>query len=138
MLSNDRIAQYVQAHEGLSLKPYYCTANKLSIGIGRNLDDRGISKEEALLLFANDIRIACSDLYRVFGEDMKSFPEDVQLALVDMMFQLGLTRFCGFKKMIEYLKAGNFKEAARELMDSKYAKQVPSRAQHNRDLLLSV
>lgn len=138
MLANEQIAQYIQAHEGLSLKPYYCTANKLSIGIGRNLDDRGITKEEALLLFANDLRLACSDLYRLFGEDFKSFPDPVQLAFIDMMFQLGLPRFCGFKKMIEYAKAGNWKEAARELMDSKYAKQVTSRAEQNRDLLLSV
>lgn len=63
MLNNEQVAQYIQMHEGLSLKPYYCTANKLSIGIGRNLDDRGITKEEALLLFANDLRLAESDLY---------------------------------------------------------------------------
>lgn len=138
MLANEQIAQYIQAHEGLSLKPYYCTANKLSIGIGRNLDDRGITKEEALLLFSNDLRLACSDLYRLFGENFKSFPDPVQLAFIDMMFQLGLPRFSGFKKMMEYAKAGNWKESARELMDSKYAKQVPSRAEQNRDLLLSV
>ena len=137
MLSNEQVAQYIQMHEGLSLKPYYCTANKLSIGIGRNLDDRGITKEEALLLFANDLRLAESDLYRVFGEDLKSFPDNVQLAFIDMIFQLGLTRFCGFKKMIDYAKAGNWKEAARELMDSKYARQVPDRAKQNRDLVYS-
>lgn len=135
MLNNEQIAQYVQAHEGLSLKPYYCTANKLSIGIGRNLDDRGISKEEALILFSNDLRDAVIDLKRVFGNDFIGFPDGVQLALIDMMFQLGLTRFSGFKKMIEFLKAGNFKEAARELMDSKYARQVPNRAKQNRDLV---
>jgi len=138
MLDNATIAQYVQGHEGLSLKPYYCTANKLSIGIGRNLDDRGITKEEALLLFANDLRIACSDLYRVFGDDFKGFPDNAQLVFIDMMFQLGFSRFCGFLKMIDYAKAGNWKEAARELMDSKYAKQVPNRAKHNEELLLSI
>lgn len=55
-----------------------------------------------------------------------------------MMFQLGLTRFCGFKKMIDYAKAGNWKEAARELLDSKYAREdCPDRAKQNRDLVLS-
>lgn len=137
MLSDQEIAEYVKGHEGLSLMPYYCTANKLSIGIGRNLEDRGITREEALLLFANDLRLACSDLYRVFGEDWKGFPDGVQLAFIDMMFQLGLTRFCGFEKMIKYAKAGNWKEAARELMDSKYARQVPDRAKQNRDLVYS-
>lgn len=138
MLRDIDFGAYVQKHEGMSLKPYYCTANKLSIGIGRNLDDRGISREEALFMFTNDINTAFSDLNRVFGADFNGFPDKAKLAFVDMMFQLGLTRFGGFQNMIQYAKAGNWKEAARELMNSKYAKQVPSRAEENRDLLLSI
>lgn len=130
-------AEYIQGHEGISLKPYYCTANKLSIGIGRNLDDRGITKEEAMFLFNTDLKLALSDLYRVF-DDFDMLPATAQVVLIDMMFQLGLVRFCGFKKMIEQIKARNWEEAAKELMDSKYAKQVPSRAEHNRDRLLSI
>lgn len=138
MLNDQQIAEYVQGHEGLSLMPYYCTAHKLSIGIGRNLEDRGISKEEALYLFGNDLRLAISDLHKTFGEDMKSFPDPMVLAFIDMMFQLGMVRFGGFKKMIKYSVAGNWKEAARELMDSKYAREdCPDRAKQNRDLLLS-
>lgn len=138
MLTDQQIAEYVKGHEGLSLKPYYCTANKLSIGIGRNLEDRGISQDEAFYMFNNDLRLAVSDLQRVFGSDFKSLPDPVLLAFIDMIFQLGLGRFSGFKNMIKYAIAGNWKEAARELMDSKYARQVPKRAEENRDLLLSV
>lgn len=138
MLTDQQIAEYVKGHEGESLKPYYCTANKLSIGIGRNLEDRGISQDESLYMFNNDLRLAISDLQRVFGSDLKSLPDPVLLAFIDMMFQLGLGRFSGFKNMIKYAIAGNWKEAARELMDSKYARQVPKRAEENRDLLLSV
>lgn len=138
MLDNAAKAMYVQKHEGLSLKPYICTAGKVSIGIGRNLDDRGISKEEAYMLFNNDCLNTDRDLISVFGNDYYSFPDKAQLVFFDMMFQLGLARFCGFKKTIEYAKTGNWKEAARELMDSKYAKQVPKRAEENRDLLLSI
>ena len=138
MLTDQEIAEYVKNHEGLSLKPYYCTAHKLSIGIGRNLEDRGITQEEAFFLFGNDLRLAVSDLNRVFGEDFRGFPDKVQLAFIDMMFQLGLGGFCGFKNMIKYAKAGNWKEAARELMDSKYAREdCPDRAKQNRDLVLS-
>lgn len=138
MLRDIDFGAYVQKHEGLSLMPYYCTANKLSIGIGRNLEDRGISREEALFMFSNDINLAFSDLNRVFGADFNGFPDKAKLAFVDMMFQLGLGRFSGFKNMIKYAIAGNWKEAARELMDSKYARQVTKRAEENRDLLLSV
>lgn len=138
MLSSERVAEYVRGHEGLSLMPYYCTAHKLSIGIGRNLEDRGISREEAFMLFGNDLRLACQDLLRIFGEEWNNLPDNVQLAFIDMMFQLGLPRFSGFEKMIKYAKAGNWKETARELMDSKYAKQdVPDRAKQNEELVLS-
>lgn len=130
-------AEYIKGHEGISLKPYYCTANKLSIGIGRNLDDRGITKEECMFLFNTDLKLTLSDLYRVF-EDFDTLPDTAQVVLIDMMFQLGLVGFCGFKRMIKQIKARNWEEAAKELMDSKYAKQVPSRAEQNRDRLLSI
>ena len=138
MLRDIDIAAYVQGHEGLSLMPYYCTANKLSIGIGRNLEDRGISKEEAMFMFNNDLKLAVSDLVRVFGADYNGLPDEAKMVFIDMVFQLGIGRFSGFKKMIKYAIAGNWKEAARELMDSKYARQVPKRAEENRDLLLSI
>jgi len=138
MLTDQQIAEYIKGHEGLSLMPYYCTAHKLSIGIGRNLEDRGISKDEAFYMFNNDLRLAVSDLQRVFGSDFRCLPDPVLLAFIDMMFQLGIGRFSGFKNMIKYAKAGNWKEAARELMDSKYAREdCPDRAKQNRDLLLS-
>ena len=52
----NRIKAQLVRHEGLRLKPYRCTAGKLTIGIGRNLDDCGISQTEAYLLLENDIR----------------------------------------------------------------------------------
>lgn len=42
-------------HDGLRLKPYRDTRNKLTIGVGRNLDDVGITREEALMLPNNEI-----------------------------------------------------------------------------------
>lgn len=137
MLSDAQIAQYVQGHEGFSLKPYYCTAHKLSIGIGRNLEDRGITREEAYMMFSNDLRETAQDLYRVFGEDFRHFPDPVQLVFIDMMFQLGLCRFKGFKRMITAASAGDWKATARELMDSDYARQVPDRAKDNEKRVLS-
>ena len=52
----ERIKEQLVRHEGLRLKPYRCTAGKLTIGIGRNLDDCGISKTEAYVLLENDIQ----------------------------------------------------------------------------------
>ena len=54
-IMNQAKAQLVR-HEGLRLKPYRCTAGKLTIGVGRNLEDKGISQQEAYELLENDIR----------------------------------------------------------------------------------
>ena len=50
----ERMKEQLLRHEGLRLKPYRCTAGKLTIGIGRNLDDCGISQKEAYALLDND------------------------------------------------------------------------------------
>jgi hypothetical protein len=50
-----RLQKQLIRHEALRLKPYRCSADKLTIGIGRNLDDVGITEEEAYFLLGNDI-----------------------------------------------------------------------------------
>ncbi len=52
----NRIKAQLIRHKGLKLKPYRCTAGKLTIGVGRNLDDCGISQTEAYVLLENDIQ----------------------------------------------------------------------------------
>ena len=52
----DKIVDMLRRHEGLRLNPYHCSENKLTLGIGRNLEDRGITEEEALFLLNNDIK----------------------------------------------------------------------------------
>ncbi len=116
-------------HEGLKLKPYRCPAGKLTIGVGRNLEERGISEEEALYLLNNDIAESIKDLQKIFADadGFENLPEAVQRVLVDMRFNLGDSGFKSFKKMIKAIKAGNFSEAALEMRNSKWFKQVGSR-----------
>ena len=52
-----RLKDMLIRHEGLKLKPYLCTAGKLTIGVGRNIQDRGITYQEAMMLLENDIRL---------------------------------------------------------------------------------
>ena len=125
---------YITKHERMVLHPYTDSVGKLTIGIGRNLDDNGISKDEALLMLNNDLKIVSNDLHSIF-EDFSYLPYDVQLALTDMMFNLGKPRFLGFKKMIQAIKDKDFKEAAKQAKDSKWCKQVGSRCEDNYDLL---
>ena len=112
-------------HEGLRLKPYRCTAGKLTIGVGRNLEDKGISHHEALFLLRNDIaevtaQLEQFDWFRALGPVRRK-------VLVDMAFNLGMAGLMGFKQMIEALKRANYEAAADEMVNSRWYRQVGER-----------
>lgn len=113
--------------EGLKLKPYMCPAGKLTIGIGRNIEDVGISEDEALYLLRNDIENCNTDLTEM-GFQFYNFSPNRWRVLVNMRFNLGPNRFRQFKKMIAALRDGDYEKAADEMMDSKWARQVGDRA----------
>lgn len=117
----------ITRHESYRRTPYRCSAGKLTIGIGRNLDDVGIDLEEARYLLDRDIHRAEMDLCTFpWFESLTRVRRD---ALIDMRFQLGPTRFRGFRKMLAALSAGQFGVAADEALDSKYARfDSPQRA----------
>ncbi len=113
-------------HEGLRLFPYTDTAGKLTIGVGRNLTDNGLSREEALLLLDHDIVTAITECAQ--------FPwfaglSDIrQRVIVDMMFNLGPARFKHFTAMITAVATGDYEAAAEQMLKSLWAKQVGQRA----------
>lgn len=127
-MNKHTVARQLLIDEGLRLKPYRCTAGKLTIGVGRNLDDRGITEPEALGLLDNDIR-------RVWSEVMSNLPwairapEVVQDVLVNMGFNLGLGGLLGFKRTLAHLEAREYGKAADAMLDSRWAEQVGERAQ---------
>lgn len=114
-------------HEGLKLKPYRCPASKLTIGVGRNLDDVGLQIDEVKLLLRNDIAVAtavCRSSIPNFGR----LSDRRRMALIDMAFNLGGSRFRGFVKMRSAVAEEDFELAAREMEQSKWAGQVGQRA----------
>lgn len=128
MIDLEKIQQQLIDHEGLLLNAYVCPAGYITIGVGRNLDGRGITKTEAMMLLENDIKECITDLQNVIPM-FESFTEQRQLALIDMRFNLGQNGFCSFKKMIEALKQRCYVVAAGEMLESKWATQVGQRAQ---------
>lgn len=122
-----RLAEQLKSQEGFSHKPYQDTVGKITIGYGRNLEDVGISKDEADILLSNDIDLAHRELLRVMPS-ASSIDEARQNVLVNMIFNIGAPRFLGFKKMIAAVEARNYPLAAKEMLDSKWAKQVGKRA----------
>ena len=99
-----------------------------TIGVGRNLRDRGLSDDEIDYLLSNDIDIVVDELDKVMPW-WKDLDEVRQRVLCDLVFNLGMPRFSGFKKSISYMKQQMWDQAADELLDSKWARQVGRRAQ---------
>lgn len=126
MKRQDAIDQLTQ-HEGLKLKPYRCTAGKLTIGVGRNLDDVGISVDEAMLMLDNDFDTAEQELQARFPVT-RDLDGPRYYALVNMCFNLGIGRLAMFKKMWDAIGDGDWDRAADEALDSKWARQVGNRA----------
>jgi lysozyme len=113
--------------EGLRLKPYRCTAGKLTVGIGRNLDDRGISVTEAEFLCHNDVADVITDLDRElpWWRDLDPVRQRV---LANMAFNMGIGGLLTFKNTLRLVKDGKYLEASQHMLASKWAGQVGPRA----------
>ena len=144
----DLLMQKLVAHEGMRLDVYQDTLGINTIGIGRNLDDRGITKDEldwmdypsieyvysdgiteadAIYLAQNDVQIVEEELLRAHP-CVDRLDAVRQLVLVDMAFNLGVPRLSKFKKMWAAIHEDKFDVAAKEMLDSRWANQVKSRA----------
>lgn len=127
---------HLRRDEGLRLKPYKDSVGKITIGVGRNLEDRGISNDEADLMLSNDIRHHINDLNKALPW-IKQKPVAVRLGLYNMAFNLGVPRLLGFEKMLERIDHDDYEGAAKEALDSKWAKQVGKRADRIAELFRS-
>jgi lysozyme len=123
----DALKASVRAHEGLRLKPYLCTAQKRSIGYGRNLDDTGISEAEAEIMLENDIQTAIAELGRAFPS-YTMHSDNRQAVLAEMCLNMGAPRLAGFKRMWAALAKTDYDTAAREMLLSGWSVQTGKRA----------
>jgi lysozyme len=127
------IMEQLIMHEGLKLRPYKCSAGKLTIGIGRNIEDRGITKEEAIYLAKNDIQgveqaLALNHWYATLDPIR-------QKVIIDMAFNMGINGLLKFKKMILAIERRDFVKAADEMLDSLWAEQVGVRAKRLAEMM---
>ena len=130
----DRLITQLKIHEGVRSKVYLDTEGIETIGVGRNLVDRGLSDDEIELMLANDIRD--------FQEEVESaFPwwsdmDDVrQRVVVDMAFNMGLGSLSKFVNTLAHIENGRYEEASVEMLDSKWARQVGDRANVLSDMM---
>lgn len=122
------IKEQLLKYEGLKLKPYRCPAGKLTIGVGRNLEDNGITQKEAFILLENDILRCENELLEELTEVYTSLNETRKSVLLNMCFNLGITGLLGFKNTLAFIGSGDFERAANGMLASRWAKQVGRRA----------
>lgn len=148
------IEEQLILHEGLRLEPYICPAGYWTIGVGRNLESkgltgaeqkfifgrddyskqevmellkkRGITKDQALFLLRRDIEDAVQDLKNF--DWFEALDPIRRKVVIDMRYNLGPTRFRGFRKMIAALARGDYKAAAAEMVDSRWYHEVGNRS----------
>lgn len=124
-----KLVAQLKRHEGVKSHAYKCTADMITVGVGRNIDENGgigLSDDEIDYLLENDIKRCKQELISLsWFTDLDSVRQD---ALVNLCFNLGLTRLMDFKNAMAAMAEGNYERAADEFYDSRWAKQVKSRA----------
>ena len=126
--NREQLIEQLVDHEGLELNVYKDSLGIETIGIGRNLVHRGITEEEAHYLCNNDIDIVEQELVSEFPI-VSNLDGVRQRVVIDMAFNVGVPRLTGFRKMWAAIHCGDYSEAAVEMMDSKWARQVGRRAE---------
>lgn len=131
-----KISDLTKEFEGLRLKPYQCPAGKLTIGFGRNIEDNGITEEEASFMLDSDIARARDCLHNNLPF-FAGLGEVRQGVMVDMCFNMGWPRFSQFKKMLAAVEARDWVRANAEMQDSRWARQVGRRARILGNMMLT-
>lgn len=122
-------------HEGLRLFPYEDTVGKLTIGIGHNLTDIGISSDIAEQMFLEDVakverRLVTFEWFNLL-DDLR------QMVIFDMSFNMGIDGVLGFHQMIAALRVKDYQEAAHQMLESDWAEQVGVRANELANMMLT-
>ncbi len=122
-----KLIEILRRHEGVKNTLYKCTSDKWTIGVGRNLEDVGLSEEEIDMLLLNDI-VRTKELMNDYIPWHSDLDEVRQEALINFVFNVGIGTTMKFKNAMAALEAHDYDTAAAEMLDSNWAKQVGNRA----------
>lgn len=129
------IEEQLELHEGFRSKPYKDSNDYLTIGFGRNLDTKGLTRPEARFLLSNDIQEAMKELSE-YDWYSKLCPVRKKV-LIDMCVNLGISGLLTFKNMIQALKDEQYEAAANEMKNSRWFTQVKERGKRLRKMMLT-
>jgi len=133
----ERLREELKVDEGVKYEIYLDHLGLPTFGIGHlilNSDPEygqevgtPVSEDRVNEAFASDINIVCDDCKSLYS-DWEVLPEEVQLIIANMMFNMGYPRLSKFKGMRAAVDAGNWNRAADEMVDSRWYQQVTNRA----------
>lgn len=130
---NEKWIERTKEYEGLRLKPYTCPTGHLTIGYGHNLEN-GITAQVAEQLLVADLAYAQMEVGARLPWSMK-LDEARQYVLVDMAFNMGISKLMTFKKFLAALKKRDYSTAAKEMLDSRWAVQTGRRARELAEIM---
>ena len=132
-----KLIEQLRRHEGVRSHVYVCSSGYETIGVGRNIAESGLglSEDEIDYLLENDIKRCKQELIALsWFTDLDPVRQD---AMVNLCFNLGMTRLMTFKKALAAMAIGDYSTAADEFMDSKWATQVGYRADEVAEMILT-
>lgn len=147
----------ISSDEGKVLHAYLCSELAATIGIGHKIldtdpekeldifginweevpDDQHITEDRCYILFQEDVQIAISGCMKIYN-NWNDLPQEVQHILINMCFQLGQRGLSNFKQMGKAIEGSDWEKASVEMMDSRWAKQTPQRAERLKNRMLAL
>jgi lysozyme len=133
-MNYNRLIEQLKLHEGVRDRPYKDSVGKLTIGVGRNLTDKGLKPKEIEYLLMNDIMDCIDDLNKYLPW-WRQLNEVRQRVLMDMCFNLGIGGLLGFKNTLAFIQSGDYEQASQNMLLSKWASQVGQRSRRLSEMM---
>ena len=131
------IIEQLKIHEGYKPTVYKCTAGVDTIGVGFAIKDLHLSEEVCDLILKEKLEVLEERFENKFDWFAES-PVEVRNVMLNMAYQLGFSGFCKFKKTIALFEEREWEKASEEMLDSKWAKQTPNRANELSEIIKSL
>ena len=133
----ENLLKRIKEHEGFRSRVYKCTEGFDTIGYGFAIKDLELDEDIAKEILMRKVEKLIKRVRTRF-DWLDSVPHEVQGVLVEMSYQMGLSGVSKFKKALHAMQMFQWKLAATELLDSRWAKQTPNRAKELSDIIRSL
>ena len=131
------LIEQLKTHEGYRAKPYHCTADELTIGIGFRVEDLSLDLDICEEILRRKL-LQQEDELRSNFEWFDTLPKKAKIVLMDMAYNLGVPTLKKFKLTLGHIQAGSWKDASLEMLDSKWARQVGNRSTNLSKIMASI